>query len=195
MTYPQDQYYQAVPARSNGLGIAGFIVSLVGLVLTCGVLCPIGLLLSLIALFRPPRGFAVAGFVIGLIGTLIPVVILLFYGFVAVTCVTSGFGAFKPMLETFEKMQKLRPAVEGLPAPAGEVAEDVAGEAVVGGENDGWGHPMRYRKLGGTQYEIRSAGADGAMDTRDDITQQFTLGEAGPTGTRPPTVTPPRVEP
>ena len=53
------------PRRSmNGLGIAGFIVSVVG-VFTLGCLSPVGVLLSLIAAFRRPRGFASAGVVIG----------------------------------------------------------------------------------------------------------------------------------
>ena len=57
------------PAPTNGLGIAGFIVSLVGL-LSCGLLCPIGFLLSLVGLTKQPRGFAIAGAIIGAIGTL-----------------------------------------------------------------------------------------------------------------------------
>src|SRR3954447_25698103 len=51
---------------TNGLGLAGSITSLVGIV-TCGVLSPVGLLLSLIGLLKSPRGFAVAGTVLGLI--------------------------------------------------------------------------------------------------------------------------------
>src|SRR3954471_6265213 len=53
---------------SNNLGLAGFVTSLLGL-LSCGVLSPIGLLLSLIGLTKQPRGFAVAGTIIGLIGS------------------------------------------------------------------------------------------------------------------------------
>ena len=57
------------PAPTNGLGIAGFIVSLVGF-LSCGLLSPIGFLLSLVGLTKQPRGFAIAGAIIGAIGTL-----------------------------------------------------------------------------------------------------------------------------
>ena len=52
----------------NGLGLAGFITSIVGWI-TFGLLCPIGLLLSIIALFKAPRGFAIAGLVIGVLGS------------------------------------------------------------------------------------------------------------------------------
>jgi len=63
-------------SQSNGLGIAGFIVSLVGW-LTCGLLCPVGLILSVIGLFKQPRGMAIAGSVIGGFGSLF----LVFFGF------------------------------------------------------------------------------------------------------------------
>ena len=46
--------------ETNGLGLAGFIVSLVG-ICSGGVLSPIGLVLSIVGLFREPRGFAIAG--------------------------------------------------------------------------------------------------------------------------------------
>src|SRR6056297_1203570 len=58
-----------VKVESNTLGTAGFVTSLVGWV-TCGVLCPIGLLLSVIALFKAPRGMAIAGTIIGGLGSL-----------------------------------------------------------------------------------------------------------------------------
>ena len=51
-------------APSNGLGLAGFITSLVSLVLSCGFLSPVSLILSLIGLLKRPRGFAIAGSII-----------------------------------------------------------------------------------------------------------------------------------
>lgn len=76
-------------AQGNGLGIAGFVVSLLGF-FTCGLLCPIGLILSFIGLFKAPRGFAVAGTLLGFGGSLLPVILPLL-GFttccgVPVTC-------------------------------------------------------------------------------------------------------------
>ncbi len=55
---------QAPPSETNGLAIAGFVISLVG----CGPLGLIGLILSLVALKSPNksnRGLAIAGAVIG----------------------------------------------------------------------------------------------------------------------------------
>ena len=57
----QYAFQPAVPHReTNGLGVAGFVVSLAGLLLTGGLLSPVGVVISLIALGRRPRGFAVA---------------------------------------------------------------------------------------------------------------------------------------
>ena len=63
---------------SNGLGLAGFILSVIGLLL--GILHPIalislliGFILSFIGLFRKPREFAIAGFIISSICILLAV--------------------------------------------------------------------------------------------------------------------------
>ena len=56
------------PASANGLGTAGLIVSVIAL-FTCGIASPIGVLLSVPALFIAPRRFAIAGTVLGLFGT------------------------------------------------------------------------------------------------------------------------------
>lgn len=56
--------------EGNPLGTAGFVVSLVGLVASCGLLSPIGAVMSLVAMSRRPNGLAIAGFVIGLVGSL-----------------------------------------------------------------------------------------------------------------------------
>jgi len=59
---------------TNSLGLAGFIVSLVSF-LTCGILAPIALILSIIAMFKRPKGFAIAGLVISLFQLLLILVI------------------------------------------------------------------------------------------------------------------------
>lgn len=76
---PVQQTVVIQQAPSNGLGTAGFVVSLVGFV-TCGILCPLGLLLSFFGLLKPPRGMAVAGTILGGLGSLW----LVFFGFAIV---------------------------------------------------------------------------------------------------------------
>ena len=56
------------PRRSNGFGIAGFTMSILG-VLSFGLLSPFALLLSLIGLRKGPRGFAMTGTLLGGLGT------------------------------------------------------------------------------------------------------------------------------
>ena len=58
--------------KSNGLGIAGFILSLIGLLsglvnLISIVSIVLGLILSFFGLFSKPKGFAIAGFIISII--------------------------------------------------------------------------------------------------------------------------------
>ncbi len=53
---------------NNSLGVAGLLVSIAGF-FTCGLLSPIGLLLSLAGLLKAPRGAAIAGSVLGLFGS------------------------------------------------------------------------------------------------------------------------------
>jgi molecular chaperone DnaK len=67
------------PPPTNGLGIAGFVCSLVGLC-AGGLLSPVGLILSLVALGREPRGFAIAGVILGALGScgFLPLIALAF---------------------------------------------------------------------------------------------------------------------
>ena len=51
---------------TNGLGIAGFVCALVGIF--TGIFLIPGLILSLIALRKPPRGLAIAGTVVSVVG-------------------------------------------------------------------------------------------------------------------------------
>lgn len=66
---------------SNGLGTAGFVLALLGLIL-CWVpmvnfaLWILGLILSLIGVFKRPRGLAIAGLVLSFISVLIIIAFL-----------------------------------------------------------------------------------------------------------------------
>lgn len=58
--------------KSNGLGTAGFITSLLGLLLSWvpvlgWILWLVGALLSLIGVFKSPRGLAITGIILSLI--------------------------------------------------------------------------------------------------------------------------------
>lgn len=70
--YYNPQYAQQ-PRKTNGLGIAGFIMALISLFvgwipIIGWVLWFLGLLFSFIGVFKVPRGLAIAGLVISLLG-------------------------------------------------------------------------------------------------------------------------------
>lgn len=63
-------------SKTNGIGIAGFIISLIGLFVSWipffgWSIWLVGLVLSFIGLFRAPRGLAIAGLVISFICVII----------------------------------------------------------------------------------------------------------------------------
>ena len=83
---PQQQYYVEEPRKTNGLGIAGFILSLLGILLGWipllgWLIWLLGLIFSFIGVFRIPRGLAIAGLVLSLLGLLI--IVLITGGFIA----------------------------------------------------------------------------------------------------------------
>jgi hypothetical protein len=162
-------YVQAQP--SNGLGIAGFITSLVGLI-TCGLLCPIGLLLSLIAIFKRPRGFAIAGLIIGLVGTAIPIVIFLIWG-IGILAAIGFASAVGASLQTYQSISNAESRIHSVYVERSTLPADADGTNLIDDLPDQWGHAMRYHQLGASRYEIRSAGSDGIFNTSDDITQTY----------------------
>lgn len=68
------------PPRSNGLGVAGFVLALIavflGWVPVLGwILWILGLILSFCGVFKAPRGLAIAGLVISLLGLILLLVV------------------------------------------------------------------------------------------------------------------------
>ena len=99
---PRQNYnQQAAPAQnspSNGLAIAGFIISLVSFILCCGTLSPISLILSIIGAANAGKangkgkGMAIAGIII----SVLTIIIALIVWFVV------GLGTFAGILEEVE---------------------------------------------------------------------------------------------
>lgn len=75
---PAGNYNPPAPVeekKTNGLGIAGFIISLVALIffwvpILNFILPPLGLIFSFIAVFRKPRGLAITGLVLSVINAI-----------------------------------------------------------------------------------------------------------------------------
>jgi hypothetical protein len=141
------------------MGIAGFVISLVGIV-TCGLLSPLGLIFSLIGLGRQPKGLAIAGTVISALGT------LLLAGTIIV--LVMGGGSIQALL-TRGVVETAAQVIEEHRAKEGELPAEEEATELIGHLTDAWGNELRYDPAGDT-FVIRSAGADGEFDTEDDVT-------------------------
>lgn len=77
---PPNIYVQAPVQKTNGMGVAGFIIALLALFLGWvpfigWLLWLLGLIFSFIGVFKPPRGLAIAGLCISLIGVIILIIV------------------------------------------------------------------------------------------------------------------------
>lgn len=167
---------------SNGLGVAGFVVSLVGVVATCGALAPVGLLLSLVAMFKKPRGFAFAGVVLGLIGTVLISVITL-SGVAA-----ASFAAEQArMHEQLGQREQAQIQIAGLAERVGVFHEQNARPLLAldllpfvdaSMLIDPWGRAFEFEPdIDG--FSIRSVGPDGVGFTDDDVVQTWNYSSEG----------------
>ena len=173
----------AEEGATNGLGIAGFVCSLVGLC-SGGVLSPVGLILSLIALGKRPRGFAIWGVVLGALGScgillallLVPLVIagaLAAAGLAGFAAVIAGAGGtdiesqFDMAVLSLNTEERIAQSTGGvLPATLDEAAPGVSERL----KTDAWGNAYNFELTeGGTKYRLYSAGPDGVPKTADDV--------------------------
>jgi hypothetical protein len=165
---PQGNAPQNAPTGSNGLGIAGFIISLVA-ICTGFLLSPIALLLSVIALFKRPKGFAVAGTIIGGLGSLVLVVTAVFlisFGSQMLALGMKGFKAWQTLQQGDARVQQAR-------QDEGELPSTEAGTELVEDLKDPWGQSLRYKRKN-NDYRVLSAGPDQQFGTGDDL--RFKLG-------------------
>lgn len=154
--------YDPSPKKENTLGLIGFIVSLVGLIL-CGIPSLIGLILSAIGLKKEPRGLAIAGVIIGLLG-------LVLLAVTSVTVYRSYISVTQGFTLIFAEAQLEQAAVEiGLAWEEKErIPTQEEGDEMLSGRNDMMNNSLVYQ-TDGTSFSIRSAGADGILETEDDI--------------------------
>ena len=175
MSNPYSQAYEnpqpnqippSPPIQSNGLGTAGFVVSLIGL-LTCGVLSIFGLGLSLFGLGKNPKGFAIAGTIMGLIG----LVELVFVGLFVYNMV-QAVGTFQTAIledHTESMARQIANEVADEWDRSKELPNEAEGQVFAEGETDLFDSGFRY-ETDGKSFTIRGAGADQMFDTEDDVT-------------------------
>ncbi|MBL0928419.1 MAG: DUF4190 domain-containing protein, partial [Phycisphaerales bacterium] len=145
----------APPAGRNVLGIVGFILAF--------IIPPLGLILSLIALFSRPRGFAIAGAVVGAImstlcGGCIGGVVVLW------PVIGKGVAAVTNVERIVTAAEEFSTSHSGrYPADEKELGFPT------GLPEDPWGTPMRYEPADdGKSFTIRLAGPDRTLNTSDD---------------------------
>ncbi|GAB5496822.1 MAG: hypothetical protein Phyf2KO_19020 [Phycisphaerales bacterium] len=172
--------YQSPP--SNGLGIAGFVCSILGILGTCGLLCPIGLILSLFALRKPPRGLAIAGAIIGFVGSLWIIVGLLVFGvmfFAAIIAIialaAAGAAITMPNIETYLTMNQIHGEVAAYHDTMDTLPDSLVSITTLKPDlqQDYWGNPLTYEIIDADTYRLTSAGADGTIGTDDDISLEL----------------------
>ncbi|MEM1165715.1 MAG: DUF4190 domain-containing protein [Planctomycetota bacterium] len=158
---PNRDWNRPMPGErtTNVVGLIGFILSI-----TC-CLSPIGLIVSLIALAKPPRGLAIAGVIVGLIGS-----VLLGFGILSVVAVIAGGHGVAVAISTQADAEALDLQIgrfeseEGrLPTSLDEVHLPPA--SVI----DAWGNEYAYEVGADGSWSLTSAGPDGVFDTSDDF--------------------------
>ncbi len=97
---------------TNGLGIAGFVCAMVGIFGLCfpmlGFVAFVGLILSLIALRRPPRGLAIAGTIVGFIGSLYLFIAIFVVGLIFAAAGTAAVGGAVVLGDAAEEQNAIR---------------------------------------------------------------------------------------
>lgn len=162
---------QQPTSGSNGLGIAGFILSLLGLLTSCctcfvpwlGLLSLVGLILSFIAVFRKPRGLAIAGIIMGAIGLIVVLIAVLM---IALASSVGGVMQFFKGVATGAAVSEHRSRTGSYPADLSVIQGQLPAEMTT----DNWGNQFVYEvSADGSKFTIRSMGEDGIDGTTDDV--------------------------
>jgi hypothetical protein len=154
------------PPKENGFGLAGFIVSIAGLLL-CGIPSIFGVILSLIGLRKEPKGLAIAGLILGLLG----IVELAFAGFLAISFyrVAQDAGSFFQEIAIETQLNEHASAIGDEWESNDLIPTQAEGDAMLLGKRDMIGNQIVY-ETDGTSFTLRSAGPDGTLETEDDVT-------------------------
>lgn len=166
--------YIYTPPPGNPIGFAGFVVSLTGMVACLGLICPIGLLLSLFALVKSPRGYAIAGSILGVFGSILCTLTVL------VASGAIGAGLFADPNQTHSQTSQTIDSAsvsidKHFTTKNLSLPDANEGNLLIAFHSDEWGNQLLYTPAQGstTRYTITSAGPDGMYQTSDDIAQTY----------------------
>jgi hypothetical protein len=146
------------------------ILSIVGII-SCGLLCPIGAILSFFGCFKEPKGLAIAGLVIGIVGSLGLIIVLFFFGvaLMAFFGLALGLGVYA---EVGTDAMAIQAAVSQYVTQNGTMPTSL--QQVPGLTQDQltdpWGNAYTFVPgAGGKGCTVISNGPDGAAGTNDDV--------------------------
>ena len=149
-----DEFGSTEPRQTNTLGLVGLILAF--------CLSPIGLLISLVALTKTPRGLAIGGVVVGAIGTVL-------WGLGAAGLV-AGWGLAKQGMDVWDDYMNISMSLEQRLSEDGEYPEDLSGLMLSEDHlTDPWGNAYRYEKTGPQAYVLTASGRDATFGTDDDM--------------------------
>ena len=164
---PPEVYFTGDPPPSNSIGMVGFIFSILGFI-TCGVLSPIGFLISAIGMFKAPRSFATAGSIIGFIGT----VWLAAIGYATVMGVMFAKSAVESgaqSIATMAAFESSKSVIETYRQDNGKLPDGIEGNKLILEFKDAWDESLLYGLEDDGTYTLLSAGPDREFSTNDDI--------------------------
>lgn len=153
------------PRQENGWGLAGFIISIAGLIF-CGIPSIFGTIISMIGLRKEPRGFAIAGFCLGLVGVLELASILLMMFVVVRTAQTTYYSARQTLTEL--QLNGEASLIADRWEEISRIPNQAEGNELLRGKRDMYGNSISY-ETDGASFTLRSAGPDELLDTEDDI--------------------------
>jgi hypothetical protein len=179
-TTPNSQQNLMAANPTNGMAIAGFVCSLLGLLTGGHLLSPVGLILSAVALGRPGNralaGWGVALGILGLCGWAIALIVAgtVILGLLAALLGIGLIALANPVkAEITADMAIMAAAIEEERDETGYLPADLATLGLDAAFlTDHWGNAYEYRLTDQNErgYELISAGEDRQIGTGDDIT-------------------------
>ena len=160
LSQPQTGRKAVSKGKGNTIGLVGFIVSLVSLLIFCGLLSPISAVLSFMGIRRQPKGFAIAGLAISVVGCL--------YLLGIVLVIIAGFSQISASVEIAMAKAHVHNACvanDGV-LPSQFEYEDEAGALA---------DSISYEAFGNQRFVLTHLGADGIHGTSDDLAREFVL--------------------
>ncbi len=145
-------------------------------VIALGALSPLGLLISVLGIFRVPKGAATGGVVLGMLGTL-------YLAGAGTLLVADQMELFTPPAEREKRRAERTVAAVGEAtakitqhvAANGKAPTTEQGNRLLGSFVDGWGRSIHYLKEEGGDpkaFLVTSAGPDGEFGNHDDVTNK-----------------------